>query len=108
MDELKEAGVSVKLDRRENVKPGWKFAECEAQGIPLRIAVGPRDLDNNNLELARRDTLEKSNISREGLAGHISALLDTSQNNLFHAATKRRALSTSFAHSYEQHKTILE
>src|SRR5690625_6289809 len=68
MDELKEAGVSVKLDRRENVKPGWKFAEYEAQGIPLRIAVGPRDLENNNVELARRDTLEKNLIYKIGRA----------------------------------------
>ncbi|HLR90358.1 MAG TPA: proline--tRNA ligase [Balneolaceae bacterium] len=108
MDELKEAGVSVKLDRRENVKPGWKFAEYEAQGIPLRIAVGPRDLENNNVELARRDTLEKSIISREGLAGHISALLDTIQNDLFQAALKRRDERTSFADSYEEFKNILE
>lgn len=108
MDELKEAGVSVKLDRRENVKPGWKFAEYEAQGIPLRIAVGPRDLENNNVELARRDTLEKSIISREGLAGHISALLDTIQNDLFQAALKRRDERTSFADSYEEFKNVLE
>src|SRR5690625_4478026 len=108
MDELKEAGVSVKLDRRENVKPGWKFAEYEAQGIPLRIAVGPRDLENNNVELARRDTLEKSIISREGLAGHISALLDTIQNDLFQAALKRRDERTSFADSYEEFKNALE
>lgn len=108
MDELKEAGVSVKLDRRENVKPGWKFAEYEAQGIPLRIAVGPRDLENNNVELARRDTLEKNIISREGLAGHISALLDTIQNDLFQAALKRRDERTSFADSYEEFKNILE
>lgn len=108
MDELKEAGVSVKLDRRENVKPGWKFAEYEAQGIPLRIAVGPRDLENNNVELARRDTLEKNIISREGLAGHISALLDTIQNDLFQAALKRRDERTSFADSYEEFKNVLE
>ena len=100
--------VPVRLDRRENVKPGWKFAEYEAQGIPLRIAVGPRDLENNNVELARRDTLEKNIISREGLAGHISALLDTIQNDLFQAALKRRDERTSFADSYEEFKNVLE
>ncbi|MEX2351053.1 MAG: proline--tRNA ligase, partial [Balneolaceae bacterium] len=68
--ELKQKGVSVKLDDRDNFKPGWKFAEHEAQGVPIRLAVGPRDVQNGNLELARRDTLEKNIIPMEGAADH--------------------------------------
>src|SRR5690625_4458391 len=108
MDKLKEAGDSITLDRRENVKQGWKFAEYEAQSIPLRIAVGPRDLENNNVEVARRDTLETRIISRRGLAAHTSALLDTIQNDLFQAVLKKRDERTSCADSYEEFKNILE
>lgn len=108
LDELKKAGVSVKLDKRDNVKPGWKFAEYEAQGIPLRIAIGPRDLENNNVELARRDTLEKNILPREGLAEHIVQLLDRIQKDLFNAALKRREEQTSYVESYDEFKNVIQ
>ena len=76
---LRDKGVSVKLDDRENQQPGYKFAEHEAAGIPLRVAVGPRDVKNGKLELARRDTLDKNIIDKDGAAEHISDLLETIQ-----------------------------
>lgn len=107
LDELKQAGISVKLDKRENVKPGWKFAEYEAQGIPLRIAIGPRDLENDNVELARRDTLEKNIVPREGLTNHIVQLLDTIQSDLYEAALKRRKDQTTRVDSYDEFKKVI-
>ena len=79
-DELKKLGVRIKVDDRDNQNPGYKFAEHEAAGIPLRIAVGPRDLENNNVELARRDTKEKNIESREGLSERIQKLLTDIQD----------------------------
>src|SRR6056297_3168283 len=87
--ELRDKGVSVKIDASDNSKPGYKFAEHEAAGIPLRVAVGPRDVKNGNLELARRDTLDKNIISKDGAAAHISDLLETIQTDLFNAAQDR-------------------
>ena len=108
IDSLKEKGITVKLDNRDNFKPGWKFAEHEAQGTPLRIAVGPRDVKNGNLELARRDTLEKNIISNENVAEHIDELLNTIQNDLFKAAKKRIDSNTHHADSYDEFKEIIE
>ena len=83
MSDLKSAGVSVKYDDDDSKKPGWKFAEYEMKGIPLRIAIGPRDLENKTVELARRDTLSKESISQEGISKTIVTLLDTIQDDLF-------------------------
>ncbi|NBC66831.1 MAG: proline--tRNA ligase [Bacteroidetes bacterium] len=106
--ELKNKGVSVKLDDRENQQPGYKFAEHEAAGIPLRVAVGPRDVKNGNLELARRDTLDKNIISKDGAAEHISDLLETIQTELFNAAKERTENVTRDVESYEQFKEEIE
>ncbi len=108
IEQIKDKGVTIKLDDRENFKPGWKFAEHEAQGVPLRIAIGPRDVKNGNLELARRDTLEKNIISADGVAGHISDLLETIQNDLLEAAKKRIDSQTRHVETYEEFKNLIE
>lgn len=105
---LKEKGISVKLDDRDNFKPGWKFAEHEAQGTPIRIAIGPRDIENGNLEVARRDTLEKNIIPMQGAAIHISSLLETIQKDLFEAAKNRREKNTRVAATYAEFKEMIE
>jgi len=107
-DELTSAGVRTKLDDRDNYKPGWKFAEHEAQGTPLRIAVGPRDVENNNVELARRDTLEKNIVSRSGLTGKIESMLVTIQNDLYNTAQKRMDEHTGTVDSYDEFKKKIE
>lgn len=106
--ELKDHGIRVKVDDRDNFKPGYKFAEHEAQGVPLRIGIGPRDVENNKVEIARRDTLNKSIESREGIAEQVANLLDTIQNDLFETAKNRREALTSEVESYEEFKTVLE
>ncbi|MDX1672472.1 MAG: proline--tRNA ligase [Balneolaceae bacterium] len=106
--ELKELGIGVKLDDRENYSPGWKFNEHEAAGIPLRLAIGPRDLENNNAELARRDTLEKDIVDREGLAERISNLLETIQQDLYDSARKRMEDNTHQVDSYDAFKDVIE
>ena len=81
--ELRAKGISVKYDDRDTYKPGWKFAEYELKGVPLRIAMGPRDIENGTVELARRDTLTKESISHDNIAIYISNLLEEIKNNLF-------------------------
>ncbi len=108
IEQIKEKGITVKLDDRENFKPGWKFAEHEAQGVPLRIAIGPRDVKNGNIELARRDTLEKNIISAEGIAGHISELLEKIQSDMLEAATERIASQTRHIETYDEFKESIE
>jgi prolyl-tRNA synthetase len=83
---IRARGVSVKYDDRDAYKPGWKFAEYELKGVPLRIAIGPRDLENGTLEIARRDTLTKQTVSQDGIAETVSRLLDDIQENLFQKA----------------------
>jgi prolyl-tRNA synthetase len=101
-NELKKAGIKVKLDDRDNFKPGWKFAEHEAQGTPLRIAIGPRDVQNNNIELARRDTLNKEIVSRDNIAERIEKLLATIQKSLFESARSRMNSRTRKVDTYDE------
>lgn len=108
IEELRSLGIRVKLDNRDNYKPGWKFAEHEAQGVPLRIAVGPRDVENGNLELARRDTLEKNIVPADGIGARIQDLLDTIQADLFNTAKKRMDERTRTVESYEEFKKEIE
>jgi prolyl-tRNA synthetase len=84
---LEERGVSVKFDNRDTYKPGWKFAEYELKGVPVRIALGMRDLENGTVELARRDTLEKEICSVKGIEDKVISTLDQIQNNLFKKAS---------------------
>lgn len=87
---FKAAGIRVKYDDTDNQRPGWKFAEYELKGVPVRIAVGPRDLENNQVEIARRDTKEKTTVSMDGITQTVSQLLLDIQSNLFNRAKKYR------------------
>jgi len=108
IDELEQQNIRVKLDDRENYNPGRKFAEHEAAGIPLRIAVGPRDIKNNNVELARRDTLEKNIVDRKGLAVNIKNILEQIQKDLYDSAHQRIKENTCSADSYKEFKNIID
>lgn len=88
--ELKKRNLSVVFDDDDNRKPGWKFAEYEMKGVPVRLAMGPRDLENNTIELARRDTLEKTNMSFDGIADVVEGLMDTIQKDMFEKAKTYR------------------
>lgn len=105
---LRQAGLSVKFDNRDTQKPGFKFAEYELKGVPVRIAVGPRDLENGTLEVARRDTKEKQVLKMAGIADHIVTLLDEIQQNLFTRALKFREEKTTRVDSYDQFKKVLD
>lgn len=87
---LKALGISVKYDDADNARPGWKFAEYEMKGVPVRIAIGARDLENNVVEVARRDTKEKNTVSMDGIENYISNLLEEIQDNLFNRAKQFR------------------
>lgn len=108
LNELKALGIRAKLDDRDNYKPGFKFAEHEARGIPLRIAVGPRDVKNNKVELARRDTLSKSIENRDEIAGVIKELLVTIQDDMLEAALNFRKNLTSEVETYDEFKKVLK
>lgn len=108
MDQLKSLGISVKLDDRDTHKPGWKFAEYEFKGVPVRIAVGPRDLENNNIEVARRDTLEKKIIPVEGSDQYIKELLDEIQSNLFKRANQRLEENITPVNTWDEFQSVLE
>lgn len=107
-DALKAAGVRVKLDARESHRPGWKFNEYELQGIPLRIAIGPRDVKNGVVELARRDTFTKESVDQEGLVEHIQQLLPEIQQSLFNRALAFQKESTTSVDTYDEFKAVLE
>ncbi len=106
--ELERVGIRVKLDDRDTQKPGFKFAEWELKGVPLRIAIGPRDLQNNTVELARRDTLTKEFTPMEGLHNKVLDLLDEIQDSLYNRALKFRDENTYEANTWDEFKDIIE
>jgi prolyl-tRNA synthetase len=106
--DLRALGISVKFDDDDNRRPGWKFAEYEAKGVPVRLAIGPRDLANGVVEVARRDTKEKFAMNIEGIAGEIKQLLDAIQTNLFETSLARRTAGMHTVDTYEEFKTQLE
>jgi prolyl-tRNA synthetase len=106
--ELRALGIKVKYDSDDQKRPGWKFAEYEAKGVPVRLAIGPRDLANGVVELARRDTKEKNTVALEGLTAHIEQLLKEIQDNLLARAKTYRAEKTQVVDSYEDFKVKLE
>jgi prolyl-tRNA synthetase len=108
MKELKASGIRVKYDDNENARPGWKFAEYEMKGVPVRIALGARDLENNVVEVARRDTKEKQTLALEGLPARIIALLDEIQNNIYQRAKVYRDEHITKADSWEEFESILD
>ena len=103
--ELRAAGVSVKLDDSDNKRPGFKFADYELKGVPVRLAMGARDLENNTIELMRRDTLEKENVSFDNIAQHVTELLADIQNNLFEKARRYRDAHIYECDNYDEFKT---
>ena len=108
MNRLKKAGISVKYDDRDTHKPGWKFAEYEMKGVPVRIAIGPRDLANGTAEVARRDTLEKNTLPLEGLAEKIPPLLEEIQQQIYRKALRFRDASIYTVDSYEAFREAIE
>lgn len=107
IEKLKSKGIAVKFDNRDTYKPGWKFSEYELKGVPVRLAMGPRDLENNTIELARRDTLEKTTLPIEGIEEHIQMLLEDIQKNIYQKALKFREANTYYTDSYEEFKDIM-
>ncbi len=105
---LEDKGIRVKFDNRDTHKPGWKFAEYELRGVPLRIAIGPRDVDNGTVEMARRDTFEKKTFQQENIAEVISNLLEEIQQSLYNKALKNREANTIEVNSYEEFKKLLD
>ncbi len=99
---LKAKGISVKFDDRDTYKPGYKFAEWEMKGVPVRLAMGPRDLENGTVEVARRDTLEKETLQMTGIAEKIEHLLDKIQDNIFQKALSFREDMTTSADTWEE------
>jgi len=106
--ELKQKNISVKYDDRDTLRPGFKFAEYEMKGVPVRLAIGGRDLENGTIEIARRDTKEKQTISREGILEYIENLLTDIQQNIYNKALKFREENTREANSYEEFKELLD
>ncbi|WP_117884726.1 proline--tRNA ligase [Aureibaculum luteum] len=107
MAELKSKGISVKFDDRDTYKPGWKFAQYELKGVPLRIAMGPRDMENGTVELARRDTLTKETVNQDVLVATIEELLVKIQESLFDKAKDYRNSHITEVDNFEDFKTVL-
>lgn len=105
--QLKALGVSVKYDDTDN-RPGWKFAEYELKGVPVRIAMGLRDIENNVAEVARRDTKEKQSMSMDGLAENVLALLENIQQNMYNKALAFRTAHTTNADSWDEFVKLLD
>jgi prolyl-tRNA synthetase len=105
---LEAKGLTVKFDNRDTHKPGWKFAEYELKGFPIRIAMGPRDLENGTIEVARRDTLTKEVAEIEGVENYIADLLDKIQENIYSKAFKFREENTRKADTLEEFKALIK
>ena len=108
MAELRSLGIRVKFDNRDTHKPGWKFNEYELKGVPVRIAIGPKDVENGTVEVARRDTLSKEMMKKSEAASAIKELLDKIQKNLFTKAIDFRKENTTEVSSYAEFKEVLE
>ena len=106
--DLEAAGISVKFDNHDNIKPGFKFNDYELKGVPLRIAIGPKDLEKQQVELARRDNLEKSFVPQTALIEMIPALLEEIQASLYNKAFSFRDEHITAVNSYDEFKTVLE
>lgn len=108
MAELKAKGISVKYDQDKKKRPGFKFAEYEMRGIPVRLGIGKRDLEKGVVEVARRDTKEKKSVQLEGIADYVEQLLEDIQQNLFDRAKAYRDAHITIADSFEEFKQLLE
>lgn len=105
---LKRMGISVKYDDRDTQRPGFKFAEYELKGVPVRLAIGGRDMENGTVELARRDTREKQTVQQDGLEIFIAQLLEEIQENIYHKALNFRDTHITEANSYDELKELLD
>jgi prolyl-tRNA synthetase len=105
---LKALGITVKYDDSDNQRPGWKFAEYELKGVPVRLAIGARDLQNNVVEVARRDTKEKQSISLDGIEDYIKNLLEEIQQNIYNRALAFRDAHISTADTWEEFVHLLD
>lgn len=105
IDQLRNLGISVKFDDADNKRPGFKFADYELKGIPVRLAMGGRDLENNTIEVMRRDTLEKESVSFDGIVDYVRNLLDEIQKNIYKKAVDFRDAHIYECDDYEEFKT---
>lgn len=105
---LKEQGITVKFDDSDNARPGWKFAEYEKKGVPVRIAIGQRDIENNVVEVARRDTKEKMSVSMDGLAFYIRTLLDEIQQHMYNKALEYRDAHITHVDTWAEFEEVLD
>jgi prolyl-tRNA synthetase len=108
MQRLKDLGITVKYDDSDTKKPGWKFAEYELKGIPVRLAMGGRDLENNTIEVMRRDKLEKETISCEGIEEYVRNLLEDIQQNIYRKALENRKSRMVTVETYDEFKEKIE
>ncbi len=108
VSQFKKLKISVKFDNRTTQKPGFKFAEWELKGVPVRIAVGPKDLENETFEVARRDTLSKEIVSKDGIVTYINELLETIQGDLFNKALNYRNTHITEVNTFDEFKEVLE
>lgn len=108
VDGLKKRGISVKFDDADNKRPGFKFADYELKGVPVRLAIGARDLENNTVEIMRRDTLEKHSQSLDGIEDYVANLLEDIQNNIYAKALSYRDSHIRVANSYDEFKQYIE
>ena len=108
MEALKAKGISVKYDDRDTQKPGWKFADYELKGVPVRLAIGERDLENGTIEVARRDTLTKETVPFEGVEAYVEKLLNDIQENIYQKAQDFRDGMITKVDSYDEFKDLLE
>jgi prolyl-tRNA synthetase len=108
LPKLKSMGISVKYDDRDTQRPGFKFAEYELKGVPVRVAIGARDMENQTVEVARRDTREKQTVTQEGLEIYIAQLLNEIQENIYNKAETFRNEHITEANSYDEFKELLD
>ena len=106
--ELRERGISVKIDDRDNVRPGFKFSEYELKGVPVRLAMGGRDMENGTIELVRRDTLEKETVPQQGLAELVEKLMGEIQENIYRKALTFRDSMITKVDTWEEFKRVLD
>ena len=108
VDALRAMGVSVKYDNADNKRPGFKFADYELKGVPVRLALGARDIENGTIEVMRRDTLEKQTVEFAGIENYVKNLLEEIQNNIFNKALKHRESMTTTVETYDEFKEQIE
>lgn len=108
MSQLKASGIRVKYDNRDTQKPGWKFNEYELKGVPVRIAIGPKDLEKGTVEMARRDTLTKEFVANEDVVEKVLSLMEEIQSNLFDKAIRYRTEHTTEVDNYSEFKEVLD